>query len=102
MYALVGMWQWRDVDGELSRQPHQGLTALLRESPGFAGGFWTYERANGKSIGFLLLDSADHAHDLKNAIESHMEGEDSPGLRLEMLRVQEVMTQVEFQQEVQR
>jgi hypothetical protein len=95
MYALVTLWQLPEApfDG-LPPQPEQAIVSLFRQSPGFVEGYWTYERANGKSIGFILLETADHAHDLKNALESRMEGQDNLGVQLEMIRVQEIVAYV--------
>jgi hypothetical protein len=72
----------------------QPIVSLIRESPGFVEGYWTYESANGKSVGFCLLETAEHAHDLRNTIETHMEGRDHVGLELEMIRVQEIVAHV--------
>jgi hypothetical protein len=89
------MWQLPEApfDG-LPPQLEQAIVSLVRQSPGFVESYWTCERANGKSIGFMLLETADHAHDLKNAIESRMEGQDSLSVHLEMIRVQEILAYV--------
>jgi hypothetical protein len=92
MFALVSLWQLPEASLD---QPlpelEQRSVALVMHSPGVIEGFWTYERANGKSVGFTLLDTAEHARDLKNAIESHVEAQDHLGVQLEMIRVQEIV-----------
>jgi hypothetical protein len=93
VHALVSLWQWTEIPGdELPPELERSIASLVRQSPGYAEGYWTYERANGKSIGFVLLETAEQAHDLKNAIESHMEVQGQRGIRLEMIRVQEIVT----------
>jgi hypothetical protein len=93
MYALVSWWQLPETGcGDSLPQLEPAIVPLLRESPGFVEGYWTYERSNGKSVGFTLLDTAEHAHDLKNAIETHMESQERPAAQLEMIRVQEIVT----------
>ncbi|MGI8826619.1 MAG: hypothetical protein ACR2JC_13405 [Chloroflexota bacterium] len=92
MYALVSLWQLSDAySGELMLQLEHPIVPFVRQSPGFVEGYWTHERSNGKSFGFMLLDAAEHAYDLKDAIESHMEGQDHPRAQLEMIRVQEIV-----------
>lgn len=95
MHALVSWWQLPETcrgGSPLDFDPP--MVDLIRESPGFMESYWTYERSNGKSVGFTLLDTAEHAHDLRNAIESHVErhieGNVQPRIRLEMIRVHEI------------
>lgn len=89
MYALVSLWQLPegDADGRLPGPAvHQATQA-----PGFVVGFWTYERANGKAFGFMLLDSIDHAQDLRIAMELDADAHGGKGAQLEMVRVQELI-----------
>jgi hypothetical protein len=78
------------------------MVDLIRESPGFVESYWTYEHSNGKSMGFTLLDTSEHAHDLRNAVESriedHMEWDQPPRFQLEMIRVQEITAYMTLKQ----
>lgn len=95
MYALVSLWQLIQAhDDALLPQLEHPIGPLVRRSPGVVESYWTYEHANGKSVGFTLLDSAEHAHDLRNALESQMEAQDHLSIHLEMTRVQEVVAHV--------
>jgi hypothetical protein len=95
MYALVSWWQLPEGGHDepmLEREPT--IIPLVRDFPGFVESYWTYERSNAKSVGFTLIDTAEHAHDLKNAIETLMETQDQTTIRLEMIRVQEILSHV--------
>ena len=95
MYALVSLWQLPNVPwDELLPQVDQEIVTFARQAPGVVAGYWTYERTTSKSVGFILLETAEQAHDLKSAIESHMERQDHPGIQLEMVRVQEIVNQL--------
>jgi hypothetical protein len=95
MYALVSWWQLPETRSRESLpELEPAIVPLVRESPGFVESYWTYERSNGKSVGFTLLDTPEHAHDLKNAIECHMESREHPAALLEMIRVQEIVAHV--------
>lgn len=95
MYALVSLWQLPEVPwDELQPQLDQEIVSFARQSPGVVAGYWTYERTNGKSVGFVLLETAEQAHDLKNAIERYIEEQDHSSIHLEMLRVQAIVKQV--------
>jgi len=92
VYALVTLWQLAELPaGDRPPEPEGSVVSMVRSSPGFIEGFWTFERGNGKSFGFIILETADHARDLKNAIEYRMETERTDGLQLEMIRVQEIV-----------
>jgi hypothetical protein len=92
MFALVSLWQLPDTPRGAPDPPlHLPGAPLVRESPGYLEGYWTYERGNGKCVGFALLDSAQHAHDLRDAIESFMENQEHPAIQLEIIRVHEIM-----------
>jgi hypothetical protein len=73
MYALVSLWQLPDGPwDELQPQVDQEILSFARQAPGVVAGYWTYERTTSKSVGFILLKTAEQAHYLKSAIESHM------------------------------
>lgn len=95
MYAVVSLWQLLEAhdDGTLPQLEHP-IGPLVRRCPGYLQSYWTYEHANGKSVGFTLLDTAEHAQDLKHALKRHMEARDYSGIHLEMIRVQEIVAYV--------
>ena len=95
MYAIVSWWQLPENSVDVSLvELEPEIVPLARQASGFLESFWTYEPSNCKSVGFMLMDTAEGAHDLKNAIESHMETRDHPAVRLEMIRVQKIVTHV--------
>ncbi len=94
-YALFSWWQLPGSARDKSLAvllPE--IVPLIRGAGGFLEGFWTYEPSNGKSVGFMLLDTAESAYELRNGIERHMEGQEGSAVRLEMIRVQEVVLRV--------
>ena len=90
MYALVTWWQLAELAEHKPSPP--AVSHLVENSAGLLKAYWTYDRASGKSFGFTLLDSAEHALDLRNAIESHMESHRDSTERLELARVQEILS----------
>lgn len=94
-YALVSWWQLPESgSAESVAQLVPGIVPLTQEAPGFLEGFWTYEPSNGKSVAFMLLDTPESAYDLRSGIELHMERQEDSAVRLEMIRVQEVVLRV--------
>ena len=92
MYALVSLCQLDETRPAESRaRLERGVVLFVRQSPGFVGGFWTYERATGKSIGFALFDSVDHARDLRDVLERYIATQHEWAIQLEMNRVQEIV-----------
>jgi hypothetical protein len=92
VHALVSWWQLPENHANRSLPELEPLiVALVRRAPGFIDGYWTFERVNCKSVGFTLLDTAEHAHDLRNAIESHVDSREQATVQLEMIRVQEIV-----------
>lgn len=95
MYALVSLWQLDDARYEEQQAGlRERIIPFVRQSPGFVEGYWTYNRSNGKSAGFTVLDTAEHAHDLKNAVESQAEDQHDAGVQLELIWIQEIMAHV--------
>ena len=95
MHAVLSWWQLPEVrrdESVLKLEP--SIEMLVERSPGFIEGYWTHERTRGKSVGFSLLDTAEHAHDLRNAVETHMESREHSAVQLEMIRVQEIIAHV--------
>jgi hypothetical protein len=92
MYAVVSLWQLREdlADGALP----EALVRQVRQAPGVVAGYWTYERSNGKSFGFTVVDGSDNAHELRRAIERHAETASAPGPLLEMVRVQRIVSEI--------
>jgi hypothetical protein len=96
VYALLALWQLPEEPWDhLLPQLEAGLTPLISGAAGVVEGYWTYEPANGKSVALVLLETADHAYDLRNTLERHMESGREPAIELEMLRVQRVMARLE-------
>lgn len=92
MYALVSLCQLDETRPAESRaRLERGVAVFVRQSPGFVGGFWTYERATGKSIGFTIFDSVDHARDLRDALDLYLAAQHQSAIQLEMNRVQEIV-----------
>jgi hypothetical protein len=89
MYALVTLWQLSE--GPPEEALPEAVIRRARRAPGFIADFWTHERGNGKSFGIMVLDSADHAYELRFALEGDVEGEQHHGARLEMSRVQRIV-----------
>lgn len=95
LFALVSWWQLPDdTEHQSVIELAPSIGPIARRAPGFREGYWTYEPQNGKSVGFMLVDSAEDAYDLRNALENHMEAQDDPAVQLEMIRVQEVVARV--------
>jgi hypothetical protein len=95
MYALVSLWQLPEAPYDEPQSPlDHRIVRFAQQAPGFVEGYWSYERVNGKSVGFILVDTAEHARALRDAMENRMDEDDHPSIRLEMIRVQEVMTHV--------
>ena len=95
MYALVTLWHVPDARSDRPWPDHgQSCMPLFQESPGLIDGYWTFEHSNGKSFGFTLFDTAEHAHELKRAIENFVEEKEEPKVQLEMIRVQEIVARV--------
>jgi hypothetical protein len=95
VYAIVSWWQLPEnsLDGSLV-ELEPAIVPLARQASGFCECFWTFEPSNRKSVGFMLMDTVEGAHDLKNAIESYMEGRGHSAAQLEMIRVQKIVTHV--------
>jgi hypothetical protein len=92
VYALVSLWQMPEEPwNELRPAIEGGIGMLIGRTPGVIDGYWTYEPANSKAIAFILLETADHAYDLRNALEGHMEMSEQGGIDLELIRVQEIV-----------
>jgi hypothetical protein len=92
VYAIVSWWQLPERNGtESVLELEPAVAALARQQPDFVSAFWTYERSNGKSIGFLLMQSDGAAHVLRNAIEAYMEARPASPVKLEVIRIQHVV-----------
>lgn len=92
MYLLISLWQMPEEPwGRLQPLMEGGIVSEIDRAPGVIEGYWTFEPFNGKSIGLVLLHTADQAYDLRNALEHLMEEQLEEGVELEMIRVQEVM-----------
>ena len=92
MYALVSLWQMPDQPrNRLLDEIEERIAALMAPVHGVLDAYWTYEPTNGKSVAFILLETADQAYDLRNAFERRIESTDAPRIELEMIRVQEIV-----------
>ena len=96
VHALVSWWQLpRRHSRESVIELEPAIVPLALRSPGFVEAFWTYEPSNGKSVGFMLLRTAENARNLRDSIESHMEACDHSLVRLEMIRIQEIVAHLD-------
>jgi hypothetical protein len=95
VYAIVSWWQLpeeRCTESVIELEP--AIITLARHQPDFMEAFWTYERSNGKSIGFMLVRTSEGAHEVRNAVESHMETCAVSSVQLEMIRAQKIVGHV--------
>lgn len=92
MYALVSLWQLDESrHEEQQRTLRERIFPGVRQLPGFVEGYWTYNHNNGKSAGFAVFDTADRAHEQKNAIECQAEEQKQAGVQFELVWVQEII-----------
>jgi hypothetical protein len=89
MYALVTLWQL--PDGRVEDTLPEPVIRRARRAPGFLADYWTHEAGNGKSFGFMVLDSAAHARELCAALEHEIDVGSQSAARLEMSRVQRII-----------
>jgi hypothetical protein len=92
MYAVVTVFRMDDERfAEQEGGLHEFIIPSVKQNPGFRAGYWTRDRAAGRSHNLLLFDTEEHARHAARSVEKNAEGQRATGIHLEALAVTEVV-----------
>jgi hypothetical protein len=91
MYAVVTVFAMDEDQLEEQRKNlHAGIIPSVKQNPGFRAGYWTRDRASGRSHNLLLFDTEQQAQHVRGSVEQSAELQREMGVRLELVAVTEV------------
>ncbi len=92
MYAVAGTWTMDPSRAdEQQRELHERIVPMVRQIPGFVGGYWTYNPTTGKSYGFTILESEEAATAFLEFVRRDGERGRDYGVQLDTIGLAEVV-----------
>jgi hypothetical protein len=92
MHAVVGVF---DMDRALFAEQEQHLkeriVPMVRQSPGFVAGYWSYDHAAAKSHSFIVLESEAVAVRFCEMVRKNVGEQNANGVKVESLTTVEVL-----------
>ena len=77
------------------QQPHlrARIIPMVKASPGFVAGYWTYDESESRTVSFIVYENADQANGLVRGVRDEAEFQKKSGVALESTRVVEIMAE---------
>jgi hypothetical protein len=69
------------------------IIPMVKASPGFVAGYWTYDKSESRTVSFIVYETADQAQALVRGVRDESEFQRKSGVNLESTRVVEIMAE---------
>lgn len=92
MHAFIARFSLDPSRVEQQQQNLQDrIIPMVRQSPGFLGGYWTREHAANMAHNVILFESEEAARNFKNAVEQNAEMQVAAGVTFQGAVIAEVV-----------